>query len=650
MMPSLIELTYDLRARSIDRALVSNSVNRIPQAYRGFTAGDQLPVRIRITDGVNSFVDLTSSSLRFGIGPISSRPEGGSLTYNDGTSTATIPYDSTPAQVKTLLDAMNSGAGAYSKGAATVTGQPLGPWFIELGAVGAVSLPTLNGTGLTPVSMTNAAAIEPGDSETAAKHIIRAFQRPVVYAETFSVGGGGEYVDGVLNFGTEGVYSNLPDGVGQFSSFAELELTDSSGNISTISQQSVIVRGEVVGQGVGGNVSFSPYITAGDGAAIFLEKDKNLSDLLDAEEAQENLGLFDFPILRTMANSVRLDDGNVTVDDNATLRISEGGVLVAFAGLLADQGGETVVASKWNTSSQRAWSIGFTDAGLLKVVLSADGGDTNVKTYQSVDPVLDGGPHTAGFSYDETSDVLKVYLDGVELEGEALLIVDDEDVDGIHASTAAVRIGITANDEFQFTGRVYALSIDSTPLTDNDFVNFHANGPIGADVLELEPGNIQQEKGQWLDNTVNQFHGLQSITGCTPAVTPSKALISVRGLTIDAGAVDVPILRAGDVLPSGYMVDSVYFYNTGANAANALNVSYFDGTNRTSANSGATTLNLSAGNWAKLEAAGFSASVSTTGIDLAAILTRRRLVVRQVTGSGTTMDVFISLTRNHFTA
>lgn len=260
-------------ARSLEGGLIRSLTVTAQDRVKTLVAGDTEPTTIQIRGDDGQAIDPTGYTIRVGIGGINLRPEAGSGTLSDGVDTVTIPHNATAAQVQTLLNGMNSGAGYDSAGDCAVTGNDGGPWFVLFDDPGAVDLPTLDGEGLSPASLVSAAFTQEGDGSTRAGFVVRFFQQPLVYQETWTNNDNDDGVEGILNLGREGVYRLLGAGETSFQSFLEFEITTPDGDISTVARQAVTITGEVIGKGAGGTVDFSNFITANEAGNLYLQTD-----------------------------------------------------------------------------------------------------------------------------------------------------------------------------------------------------------------------------------------------------------------------------------------------------------------------------------------------------------------------------------------
>jgi hypothetical protein len=131
-------------------------------------------------------------------------------------------------------------------------------WIVKFNNVGSQTLPTTNSDQLIPDSSVSVKRLVTGDGSTKEEWIIRNFQVPWAYSESWSAITNG--VTGSLNFGTENLYKAMGD-ADSLAGYFEIELTDGSANISTTIQAPVTIQGPVIGDGVAGAGAFNSYLT-----------------------------------------------------------------------------------------------------------------------------------------------------------------------------------------------------------------------------------------------------------------------------------------------------------------------------------------------------------------------------------------------------
>ncbi len=102
----------------------------------------------------------------------------------------------------------------------------------------------------------------------------------------------------------------------------------------------------------------------------------------------------------------------IEMQDTASLNIANDLTMVCWV----KSSGTTDASfmSKYKTSgNHRQYLIGQTAAGGLRVLISRDGGSTNVKDYNSTETINDNNWHMVATTF--ATNVLKLYIDGVEI-------------------------------------------------------------------------------------------------------------------------------------------------------------------------------------------------------------------------------------------
>ena len=243
----------NVNANALASSRVISSTNNTEEPFRKFVVGDLRDLNLYFVDGSGSYVDVSGySTTRVGVGGINNRPTGGTWTFSHGGNDASIDYDVSASALETTLD-----AAPYSFGV-SVESPVTGVWIIKFDAVGAQTLPTIDSSTLTPDSSASAKRLVTGDGTTKEEWIIRLFQTPWAYSESWSNITNG--LTGTLNFGTENLYKAMGT-ANSLAGYFEIELTDSGGNVSTVIQTPVTIVGPVIGDGVAGSGAFATYVT-----------------------------------------------------------------------------------------------------------------------------------------------------------------------------------------------------------------------------------------------------------------------------------------------------------------------------------------------------------------------------------------------------
>jgi len=247
------DIFVNVNATSLKTSRAVSLADSSAQSWKNFVVADLKDLNLYFTDGSGGYVDVSAySTIRVGVGGINKRPTGGSWVFTHGGNDHTFDFGVSAATMESVLD-----ASPYSL-AVSVTAPTSGVWVVKFDAVGAQTLPDTDASELTPDSTISVARLVTGDGSTKEEWIIRLFQVPYAYSETWSNISNG--VEGTLNFGTENLYKAMSD-ANSLASYFEVELTDASSNVTTPIQAPVTIVGEVIGDGVAGAGSFSTYLT-----------------------------------------------------------------------------------------------------------------------------------------------------------------------------------------------------------------------------------------------------------------------------------------------------------------------------------------------------------------------------------------------------
>jgi hypothetical protein len=247
------DIFVNVNGPTLASARVVSSTNNQTEAWRKFVIADLRDLNLYFTDGAGAYVDVSGyTDFRVGVGGINKRPTGGTWEFSHGGNDNDFAYDVSAPTMEATLD-----ASPFSLGV-SVTSPVGGVWIVKFDAVGAQTLPTTDASALTPDGTVSVKRLVTGDGSTKEEWIIRNFQVPWAYSESWSSISNG--VTGSLNFGTENLYKAMGD-ADSLAGYFEIELTDGSANISTVVQAPVTVQGPVIGDGVAGAGAFSSYLT-----------------------------------------------------------------------------------------------------------------------------------------------------------------------------------------------------------------------------------------------------------------------------------------------------------------------------------------------------------------------------------------------------
>ena len=242
----------DTNADTLGAARVISLTNSTQEPIKKFVAGDLRDLNLYFVDGSGSYIDVALYTVRVGVGGINKRPTGGTWTFTHGGNDTTFTFDQSASTMEATLD-----AAPYSFGV-SVTSPTTGVYIVKFDAVGAQTLPTSDSSALTPDSSVSVKRLVTGDGTTKEEWIIRLFETPWAYSESWSNITNGK--TGTLNFGTENLYKAFGS-ANSLAGYFEIELTDSGGNVATVIQAPTTILGPVIGDGVAGVGSFASYIT-----------------------------------------------------------------------------------------------------------------------------------------------------------------------------------------------------------------------------------------------------------------------------------------------------------------------------------------------------------------------------------------------------
>ena len=242
----------DTNADTLGSARVISLTNSTQEPIKKFVAGDLRDLNLYFVDGSGSYINTSLYTVRVGVGGINKRPTGGTWTFTHGGNDTTFTFDQSATTMEATLD-----AAPYSFGV-SVTSPTTGVYIVKFDAVGAQTLPTSDSSALTPDSSVSVKRLVTGDGTTKEEWIIRLFETPWAYSESWSNITNGK--TGTLNFGTENLYKAFGS-ANSLAGYFEIELTDSGGNVSTVIQAPTTILGPVIGDGVAGVGSFASYIT-----------------------------------------------------------------------------------------------------------------------------------------------------------------------------------------------------------------------------------------------------------------------------------------------------------------------------------------------------------------------------------------------------
>jgi hypothetical protein len=295
-----IRVVANLDAATLETGRVQSVNDLRPRGFKPLVSGDSTVLDLFLTGASGPLNIQDYSVVRLGIGGINARPTGGTYTFDALASPLAYNHDAAALQT------------AVTAEVAACTVEALGPFVFKVtfDANGAQTLPTVDMTNLAPPSSVSVKRLVEGDGSTQEVWLWRIFRNPIVLTEDWD-NLGDDGLRGSLNMGTEGVYRLLAEaGNGVAESTIELELTDTDGDITTVFQIPVEIRGEVIGDGVPAIASFGSYVTTGDldsrfATANVLWVSKSGNDSTGAR------GRFDLPYLTVGAAETAAQSGDV---------------------------------------------------------------------------------------------------------------------------------------------------------------------------------------------------------------------------------------------------------------------------------------------------------------------------------------------------
>ena len=241
----------NVNSNTLADARVVSLTNIQSKPFRKLPVGDQRNFNIYFTDGAGGYVDVSAySSIRVGVGGINKVPASGTFTLTKDT-TETLGYSDSASELSSSLTAVGYGP-------TTVTRPKIGTYIVKFNEVGSMPLPTTDASNLTPDSSISVKVLVAGGASVKAEWLIRLFETPWAYSETWSDISNG--INGSLGFGNENLFRAMGDS-NSLQGFFEIELTDASANIRTVIQAPVQIVGEVIGNGVAGSAEWANYLT-----------------------------------------------------------------------------------------------------------------------------------------------------------------------------------------------------------------------------------------------------------------------------------------------------------------------------------------------------------------------------------------------------
>ena len=312
-------------ATSLSAARVLSSSSDQAVAFKSWVIADKKDLNLYIVDGSGAYIDISGySSVRVGVGGLNKTPTGGTFTLTGTAATSTIASDASADSMDVAITA--------AQAACSVAKPSPGVWIITFDAFGAQTLPTTDAALLDPESSLSVKSLVAGTGSAVAVWIIRAFQTPWAYSESWTNITNG--VTGSLNFGSENLYKAMGS-ASSLSGYFEVELTDAGGNVVTVIQAPVVITGEVIGDGVAGSATFASYITRNFETIIMSVTD-------ETQSASTGSGKISFraPYAITLT-SVRASVATAPTGAKIVIDINESGTSILSTELSIDPNEET---------------------------------------------------------------------------------------------------------------------------------------------------------------------------------------------------------------------------------------------------------------------------------------------------------------------
>jgi hypothetical protein len=222
--------------------------------FSPFVAGDSIVFDLFLT-GTSGLLNIQDYTTRIGVGNLNARPESGEYLVGG----FTLDYNNSAVDLEATIES------ATGNGCSVIELSPF-VFKVSFDAVGAQTIPAIDSSDLSPRSTVDRQTLQVGDATTKEIWLWRLYANPIAFTDVFTnIAGDG--VQGTIALSTAGIYDLLGDNA-SVKTFFEVELTDSVGDIITVMQTSIVLTGEVIGEGFTGYIP-SPSMPAE--ATTFLE-------------------------------------------------------------------------------------------------------------------------------------------------------------------------------------------------------------------------------------------------------------------------------------------------------------------------------------------------------------------------------------------
>ena len=271
------DLFFNLAADDPNSALALSLENNDPAPTPVFVVGDELDVRVYLSDGLGGYDALSGGmgvTMKLGVSSrAGASPTGGTFTLTYGANTTSaLAYNATAQQVE---DALNALASVIADGSLDVSGT-FPNCTIDWRTTGNKNDITGSATLLTPDSAVVISTVREGTGSVTERVQVRLVQKPAAFQDTWSSITSGW--QGALNFNVQGIV-DLLDGDAEAEGVLECEVTDNAGNTRTVGQVDCIIRNEVIDEASLVPTPTTSYLTQVQTQAQFVQNRSAITGL-----------------------------------------------------------------------------------------------------------------------------------------------------------------------------------------------------------------------------------------------------------------------------------------------------------------------------------------------------------------------------------
>jgi hypothetical protein len=269
-------LRFDFSATDPSTAFVeptSNTALKTPTQPPQFRNGTE-KIQIEAIDSQNlgALLDLSSYTVEFAVGNKNAAAESGSVQITDtaAASNVTISYNTTAAELQTLLNAMNSNAGPNSD-TVVVTGTA-GLYKIRWNSTGSVDLLTVvaNTNIYEPACGVTIIEETAGDGSTQEVQVINIQQSPAAFRDAWTATS--TTLQGIVSFNTHQML-RLLNHQPTASTFIEIRVQDGTENVAR-AQIATTIHGSVIDLNTITSVSL-PDVYTQAAANLFFDQNRH---------------------------------------------------------------------------------------------------------------------------------------------------------------------------------------------------------------------------------------------------------------------------------------------------------------------------------------------------------------------------------------